>query len=115
MPTWLTVGLVAAPQVVIVGGFLIQNYLTRRREIEVRLTERKQTLALEFMDWWRSTQRAVQAQAPTVTPQSVEAFGKWAFGSFFVASDEVVRETQELMRQLAEAQKQKSPTPFRQM
>lgn len=93
-------------------GLLITDVLTRRRELELRLTERKQQLYAEFMAAMIAVMQSTKAGSEP-SPQDVEAIGKFGLASLLVSSDEVIRQWQELLRSGARASGPNAPPPFR--
>ena len=94
----LTVLLFLGGQAAIIAGFYLNDRLTRNREVRLRLSDRKQQLYFDYMEFqtklFKNTSGGITA--PSMREEAVEFMRKWSPLSFLVASDEVVREWQQL-------------------
>jgi hypothetical protein len=81
-------------QVLVLGGLLLSDVLTRRREVELKLSERKQKLYIDLITALIGLAKATKDNA-SLKAVDADVISRFSSNALLVASDDVYREFQE--------------------
>jgi hypothetical protein len=81
---------IVIPQAVVLIGLLVTDVLTRRREVELRLSDRKQKLYADFVRAQINLNRSVKEET-ALKDEDTEVIARFSSNAWLVASDEVIQ------------------------